>query len=67
MIMLVLLAVAALLTAFVVAIRPSMTTFTAERPGGVLLAVGGVYPGRPDDKTEFPATFLIDYVRITAA
>jgi beta-glucanase (GH16 family) len=30
------------------------------------LAVGGVYPGRPDDETEFPATFLIDYVRITA-
>jgi beta-glucanase (GH16 family) len=31
------------------------------------LAVGGDYPGRPDADTEFPATFLIDYVRITAA
>jgi beta-glucanase (GH16 family) len=30
------------------------------------LAVGGVYPGRPDSNTQFPATFLIDYLRITA-
>jgi beta-glucanase (GH16 family) len=31
------------------------------------LAVGGVYPGPPDSDTQFPATFAIDYVRITAA
>jgi beta-glucanase (GH16 family) len=30
------------------------------------LAVGGVYPGPPDSKTQFPATFSIDYLRITA-
>ena len=30
------------------------------------LAVGGVYPGPPDSGTQFPATFLIDYLRITA-
>jgi beta-glucanase (GH16 family) len=29
------------------------------------LAVGGVYPGPPDDSTVFPATFAIDYLRIT--
>jgi beta-glucanase (GH16 family) len=31
------------------------------------LAVGGDYPGPPDATTEFPATFLIDYLRISAA
>ena len=29
------------------------------------LAVGGVYPGPPDSNTRFPATFEIDYVRVT--
>jgi beta-glucanase (GH16 family) len=29
------------------------------------LAVGGVYPGPPDETTKFPATFEIDHVRIT--
>jgi beta-glucanase (GH16 family) len=29
------------------------------------LAVGGVYPGPPDSDTRFPATFSIDYLRIT--
>jgi beta-glucanase (GH16 family) len=29
------------------------------------LAVGGEYPGPPDSDTEFPATFAVDYVRIT--
>jgi beta-glucanase (GH16 family) len=28
------------------------------------LAVGGEWPGAPDEDTEFPAQFLIDYVRI---
>jgi beta-glucanase (GH16 family) len=31
------------------------------------LAVGGVYPGSPDETTRFPATFEIDRVRITTA
>jgi beta-glucanase (GH16 family) len=31
------------------------------------LAVGGVYPGPPDDTTRFPATFEIDRIRITRA
>jgi beta-glucanase (GH16 family) len=31
------------------------------------LAVGGEWPGAPDDDTEFPARFLIDYVRIWQA
>ncbi len=30
------------------------------------LAVGGDYPGPPDADTQFPATFAIDYLRITA-
>ena len=29
------------------------------------LAVGGVYPGPPESDTQFPATFAIDYLRIT--
>ena len=29
------------------------------------LAVGGAYPGEPDESTRFPATFAIDYVRVT--
>ena len=28
------------------------------------LAVGGIWPGKPDGKTKFPAEFLVDYVRI---
>ncbi|WP_378949789.1 family 16 glycosylhydrolase [Mesorhizobium sp. ANAO-SY3R2] len=28
------------------------------------LAVGGDWPGAPDDKTVFPAEFLVDYVRV---
>ena len=31
------------------------------------LAVGGVYPGDPDESTAFPAIFAIDRVKITAA
>jgi beta-glucanase (GH16 family) len=29
------------------------------------LAVGGFYPGPPDDSTKFPATFEIDRIRVT--
>jgi beta-glucanase (GH16 family) len=29
------------------------------------LAVGGIYPGPPDETTKFPATFEIDLIRIT--
>lgn len=28
------------------------------------LAVGGPFPGQPDDTTEFPSEFLVDYVRV---
>ena len=31
------------------------------------LAVGGVYPGDPNEQTSFPATFAIDRIKITAA
>jgi beta-glucanase (GH16 family) len=27
------------------------------------LAVGGDWPGAPDDSTEFPATMIVDWVR----
>jgi beta-glucanase (GH16 family) len=30
------------------------------------LAVGGDWPGKPDDKTQFPASLLVDYVRLYA-
>jgi beta-glucanase (GH16 family) len=30
----------------------------------VNLAVGGDWPGPPDDKTHFPGTFDVDYVRV---
>ena len=30
----------------------------------VNLAIGGDWPGPPDDKTRFPATFDVDYVRV---
>jgi beta-glucanase (GH16 family) len=33
----------------------------------VNLAVGGDWPGAPDDKTEFPASFEVDYVRVYQA
>ena len=29
------------------------------------LAVGGAYPGPPDSRTPLPATFEIDYVRMS--
>ncbi|MEP7293919.1 MAG: glycoside hydrolase family 16 protein, partial [Chloroflexota bacterium] len=28
------------------------------------LAVGGYWPGMPDETTEFPQTYLVDYVRV---
>ncbi|HZA73873.1 MAG TPA: glycoside hydrolase family 16 protein [Propionibacteriaceae bacterium] len=31
------------------------------------LAVGGAYPGPPDESTDFPATLAIDHLRVTAA
>ncbi len=31
------------------------------------LAVGGRWPGEPDEQTKFPATMLIDYVRVRQA
>ena len=32
----------------------------------VNLAVGGEWPGYPDDGTQFPQTMLIDYIKVTA-
>ncbi|XP_055354079.1 beta-glucanase-like [Paramacrobiotus metropolitanus] len=29
------------------------------------VAVGGMFPGSPDDTTEFPAAMLVDYVKVT--
>lgn len=31
------------------------------------LAVGGDWPGPPNDATQFPATLAVDYVRVFAA
>lgn len=31
------------------------------------LAIGGDWPGSPDEKTQFPARYAIDYVRVYAA
>jgi beta-glucanase (GH16 family) len=28
------------------------------------VAVGGYWPGNPDDTTEFPQTMLVDYIRV---
>jgi len=54
-------------------------TFTPQSPGGgpwvfdhpffILLnvAVGGDWPGNPDDTTKFPQSMLVDYVRVYTA
>jgi len=45
---------------------PKGKKWVFERPFYLLfnLAVGGPWPGNPTDETEFPATLLVDYVRI---
>jgi len=45
---------------------PEGTTWVYEHPFFLLLnlAVGGFWPGDPDDTTVFPQTLVVDYVRI---
>ena len=47
---------------------PSSKRWVFDHPFYVLLnlAVGGAWPGKPDAKTPFPATMLVDYVRVYA-
>ncbi|MFT7699894.1 MAG: beta-glucanase (GH16 family), partial [Candidatus Krumholzibacteriia bacterium] len=45
---------------------PAGSTWVYDHPYFILLnvAVGGGFPGSPDDTTVFPQTMLIDYVRV---
>ena len=45
---------------------PSGTKWVYDRPFFLLLnlAVGGEWPGNPDDTTLFPQTMQVDYVRV---
>ncbi len=45
---------------------PSSKHWAFDHPFYLLLnlAVGGNWPGAPDEKTQFPATMLVDYVRV---
>jgi beta-glucanase (GH16 family) len=45
---------------------PPNTTWVYDHPFYILLnlAVGGYWPGNPDDTTTFPQQMLIDYVRV---
>ena len=45
---------------------PKGTKWVYDHPFFMLLnvAVGGGWPGNPDDSTEFPQTMLVDYVRV---
>jgi len=47
---------------------PSSKRWVFDHPFYILLnlAVGGGWPGSPDAKTPFPATMLVDYVRVYA-
>jgi beta-glucanase (GH16 family) len=47
---------------------PSGTTWVYDRPFFIILnvAVGGGWPGNPDQTTVFPQTMLVDYVRVYA-
>lgn len=48
---------------------PQGTPWVFDRPFFLILnvAVGGQWPGYPDDTTTFPQTMLVDYVRVYAA
>jgi beta-glucanase (GH16 family) len=48
---------------------PEGTTWVYDHPFFILLnlAVGGAWPGYPDDTTTFPQTLLVDYVRVYRA
>jgi beta-glucanase (GH16 family) len=45
---------------------PAGTSWVYGRPFFIILnlAVGGSWPGNPDDTTVFPETMLVDYVRV---
>ena len=45
---------------------PAGATWVYDRPFFMLLnvAVGGRWPGSPDETTQFPQTMLVDYVRV---
>jgi beta-glucanase (GH16 family) len=45
---------------------PSGAKWVYDHPFFILLnlAVGGKWPGPPDDTTSFPASLLVDYVRV---
>ncbi len=45
---------------------PANKKWVFDKPMFVLLdlAVGGMWPGNPDQTTEFPQTMLVDYVRV---
>jgi beta-glucanase (GH16 family) len=45
---------------------PSGAQWVYDRPFYILLnlAVGGKWPGNPDDTSQFPQTMLVDYVRV---
>ena len=45
---------------------PAGASWPFDHPEYVLLnlAVGGEWPGYPDDKTRFPKQMLVDYVRV---
>jgi beta-glucanase (GH16 family) len=46
--------------------RHRIVDHTPKRPMYLLanLAVGGNWPGNPDESTPFPATFVVDYIRV---
>ena len=46
--------------------RPSGTKWVFDHPFFLILnlAIGGDWPGNPDDTTHFPAKMLVDYVRV---
>jgi beta-glucanase (GH16 family) len=45
---------------------PEGTTWVYDHPFFLLLnvAVGGAWPGNPDETTAFPQKMLVDYVRV---
>jgi beta-glucanase (GH16 family) len=47
--------------------RPNYARWVWDHPFFIIvnLAVGGLFPGNPDETTMFPATIAIDYVRVS--
>lgn len=48
--------------------RPSYARWVWDHPFFIIvnLAVGGLFPGDPDDTTIFPTTIAVDYVRVSS-